>query len=147
MFTNEDALAMFKQGFNCSQIVVSHFAPRLGLDQDVALKIASGFGAGMGRMAHICGAVTGAFMVLGLKFGYCDDVSADSKEDIYGRAQKFAEEFKAKHGFIMCRDLLGVDISNPAGYAEAKERSLFRTACPLYVSDAISILAKTINKR
>jgi C_GCAxxG_C_C family probable redox protein len=65
----EESVAYFREGFSCSQAIVAAYAPSLGLDRDTALKIASGFGGGMGRLAETCGAITGAFMVLGLKYG------------------------------------------------------------------------------
>lgn len=146
MYTNDEALTMFKDGFNCSQIVFSHFAPSLGLQEDLALKIASGFGAGMGRMAHICGAVTGAFMVLGLKYGYHAGGSPESKENIYGKVRDFTEQFKARHSSIVCRELLGIDITSPAGFARAREIDIFRTNCPRYVAEAINILQNMIDE-
>jgi C_GCAxxG_C_C family probable redox protein len=133
------ALSRFSAGFNCSQAVLSAYAQ--GIDQEAALKIASGFGGGMGRMAETCGAVIGAMMVLGLKFGAASPDRA-AKELIYERIREFAARFKERNGSLVCRDMLGCDISTPEGLEVAK--SLFTTVCPRYVRDACEILEEMV---
>jgi C_GCAxxG_C_C family probable redox protein len=127
------------EGFNCSQAVFSTYAQ--GIDQETALKIASGFGGGMGRMGETCGAVTGAMMVLGLRFG-ADQPDREAKERVYARIREFADRFQARNGSTFCRDLLGCDISTPDGYEQAK--ILFPTVCPKYVRDACEILEEML---
>ncbi len=139
----EEAVAYFKEGFSCSQAIVAAYAPSLGLDRDTALKIALGFGGGMGRLAETCGAVTGAFMVLGLKFGSAT-AERQVKEIVYARVREFAERFKARHGSLLCRDLLGCDLNTPEGLALAQEKKLASTVCPPYVETAAKILAEMI---
>lgn len=68
----ELAKELFIKGYNCSQSVFAAFCDETGLDVDTALKIASSFGGGMGRLREVCGAVTGMFMVVGMKYGYTD---------------------------------------------------------------------------
>ena len=63
----EVAVDCFEEGFNCSQAVVSAFAPELGLDRETALRVAAAFGGGMGRTGETCGAVSGALMVIGMQ--------------------------------------------------------------------------------
>ena len=135
----EEAKTLFAQGFACSQAIVGAYAPSLGLDRDTAIKIASGFGGGMGRLAETCGAVTGAFMVLGLKFGSASS-DREAKEIVYAKVRDFAERFKARHGSLVCRDLLGCDLNTPEGLASAQETKLFSTVCPPYVETAAEIL-------
>ena len=135
----ESSLSRFADGFNCSQAVLSVYAEQLGLDDEVALKITAGFGGGMGRMADTCGAVTGAFMVLGLLHG-TTTVDRESKERVYGLITDFARRFKARHGAIVCRDLLGCDISDPDGLRRAIVEKMFSTMCPKFVRDAVEIL-------
>jgi C_GCAxxG_C_C family probable redox protein len=135
----EDAVACFKQGCSCSQAVVAAYAPFVGLDRETALKIASGFGGGMGRLAETCGAVTGTFMVLGLKYGSATS-DREAKEAVYTRVREFAERFKARHGSLLCRDLLGCDLNTPEGLALAQEKKLSSTVCPPYVETAAKIL-------
>ena len=114
----ETAVSRFAEGFNCSQAVFSAYAE--GLETETALKIASGFGGGMGRMAETCGAVTGAMMVLGLRFGAASP-DREAKELIYARIREFADRFKARNGSLDCRDLLGCDISTPEGLRDRQE--------------------------
>jgi C_GCAxxG_C_C family probable redox protein len=133
------AVSRFAGGFNCSQAVFSVFADDFGLDEEMALKIAAGFGGGMGRMGGTCGAVTGAIMALGLTFGAASP-DRETKELAYSQVRTFADRFKAINGSLACRDLLGCDISTPDGHRIAKEKSLFTTVCPKLVQDAVAIL-------
>lgn len=147
MTTTENVLTMFQKGFTCSQTVLAAFAGDLGLPEEQALMIASGFGAGMARMSLTCGAVTGAFMALGLKYGYSSGESKESKEAIYRTVREFAEQFRAAHGSIECRELLGFDISTPEGYRGAADKEIFRTLCPRFVQTAIEIVDKMLEAR
>jgi C_GCAxxG_C_C family probable redox protein len=137
----DTALSCFAEGFNCSQAVLSAYAGHFGFDGQSALRLASGFGGGMGRMAGTCGAVTGAFMVLGLKYGRASP-SQEAKETIYERIREFADRFKARNGSLTCKDLLGCDISTVEGLELAK--SLFATTCPKFVRDAVEILEEML---
>jgi C_GCAxxG_C_C family probable redox protein len=137
MNPTESALSRFAEGFNCSQAMLSAYAE--GIDDETSLEIASGFGGGMGRMADTCGAVTGAFMVLGLKFGQASP-GREAKEAIYARISDFASRFKARSGSLVCRDLLGCDISQPEGLRRATDEKLFSVVCPKFVRDACEIL-------
>ncbi len=139
----EEAKALFAQRFSCSQAVAAAFAPSLGLDRDTALKLASGFGGGMGRLAETCGAVTGAFMVLGLKSGSAT-TDKQAKETVYALVRQFATKFKDVHGSLLCRDLLGCNLNTPEGLAVAQEKKLFSTVCPPYVETAAQILEEML---
>ena len=132
-------MELFRQGFSCSQAVLAAYAPMFGLERETALKVSSGFGGGMGRLGETCGAVTGAFMVLGLKFGTAT-TDRQAKEAAYAMVREFAARFKAIHGSLVCRDLLGCDLNTPEGLAVAQEKKLFSTVCPPYVKTAARIL-------
>lgn len=144
MKAQNDPLVMFSEGFNCSQAVFSCFAEDLGLPIEKALMISSGFGGGMGRMARTCGAVTGAFMALGLKEGFCSGENKESKESIYRLVREFSEAFTAMHGSIECRELLGLDISTPDGFKQAADSGVFRERCPRFVRGAVEITKEII---
>ncbi len=139
----ETAVSRFAAGFNCSQAVFSAYSERFGLDEKTALKIAAGFGGGMGRMAETCGAVTGALMVLGLKYGGTSP-DRQAKELAYERVRTFADRFKACHGSLACRDLLGCDLSTAEGQEAARQNNLFATMCPKFVRDAAEILEEML---
>lgn len=136
----ERAVATFESGFNCSQSICATYGPRYGLDKETCLRIASPFGAGLGYQQEICGAVTGSCMVIGLKHGYIDAADALSKGTTYGLVGELVKQFKSRHGSIICRDLLGVDIATDEGLMKALETNIFRTVCPRFVRDAAEIL-------
>jgi len=134
------ALDCFKEGFNCSQAVVSAFAPELGLDRETALRVAAAFGGGMGRTGETCGAVSGALMAIGLRYGQSTPEDKQAKEKTYEIAREFLDRFGVLHeGCVKCRDLLGYDISTPEGMQTAREKDLFQTLCPEFVRDAAEI--------
>ena len=144
MNPTENAVSLFKGGLNCSQAILSGFGETMGLDPSVAAKLGTGLGAGMGRMAHTCGAVTGAFLVLGLKHGAATSRDREAKEKTYQLVREFAARFKARNGSIVCRELLGCDISTPAGFEDAKQKGLMTTVCPKLVRDAGEILEEIL---
>ena len=135
----ERALSTFGKGFSCSQAVFSTFAEENGLDRETALKIAGGFGGGMGRMGEVCGALSGAFMVLSLKNSLGEQETPESKTRTYEIIRDAAARFKSRNEHIRCRDLLGIDISTPEGHEQARKLDLF-TQCREYVQDAVEIL-------
>ena len=102
----ERAVRRFAEGFNCSQAIVSAYAEQFGLDEETALKIAAGFGGGMGRLGRTCGAVTGAFMVLGLRYGRSSPDQA-AKERVYAHIQEFADRFNARNASLTCKGPVG----------------------------------------
>jgi len=134
----------FKSGFVCSQAVLSVFAEQFGLDRDLALKLATAFGGGMARRARTCGAVTGALMVIGLRYGRAHIADTEAKGVTYRKSHEFFERFTHRNGSIICNELLGVDISTPEGTASAQEKNLFKTLCPVFVSDAVQILEEIL---
>jgi C_GCAxxG_C_C family probable redox protein len=137
----DQAAALFKEGYSCSQAVCAAFAPTWGLDRESALKVAGGFGGGLGRMGEACGAFTGALMALGLRYASTNPEDKQAKEHVYGLARELAERFQARNdGCIKCRHLLGVDISTPDGLQAAREQGLFEKVCPKFVRDAAEIL-------
>ncbi|MCK4237189.1 MAG: C_GCAxxG_C_C family protein, partial [Candidatus Krumholzibacteria bacterium] len=132
----ERAASCFKDGFNCSQSVLSTYGTKFGLSRETSLRIASGFGGGMGRMGKTCGAVTGAFIVIGLRYGGAEAGAGEAKEETYRAIGEFAKRFASRNGSIMCRELIDCDISTPEGYALAKERNVFETICTKLIRDA-----------
>jgi C_GCAxxG_C_C family probable redox protein len=136
----------FQDGFNCSQIVLSTHAARFGLAEDVALRIASPFGGGVARTGHLCGAVTGALMALGLKFGTTRTGDKEGKERLYILAGEFMARFRERHGSLFCRELLGCDLGTPEGRQEAHDKRLVEELCTRLVADATEISAEIIER-
>jgi len=124
--------------------MVAAFANRLGFSAEVAVKAAAGFGGGLGRQAQTCGAVNGACIVIGLRYGSTDPNDSDAKEFTYQTVREFCRQFRARNKTLQCRELLGCDISTPEGLAVAREKKLFATQCPKFVKDAAEILEQLI---
>lgn len=135
----DKAEAMFKEGFSCSQAVLAAYCEQFGLDKEQAYKIGSGFSGGM-HLDQTCGAVTGALMVIGLKYGRTRADDIEAKMNTAKKVVEFAKKFKERHGTISCTELLGCNISTMEGYEEAKKKDLFKQACPKYVISAAEIL-------
>ena len=140
----ELAVSCFEEGFTCSQALLSAYGTQFGLDREVALRIADGFGGGMGRMGEICGAVTGAFMVIGLKYGRTVAEDTQARKKTNSLINEFVRRFKDSHESIVCRELLGCDISTPEGLNSAREQKLFTTICPKCVRDAAEIVGQIL---
>ncbi len=104
----EKAKQLFLEGYSCSQAVVGAFCEECGMDFETAMKLSSSFGAGMGRLREVCGAVSGMFMVTGLLYGYTDPKGHEEKTEHYARIQRLAQEFQVETGSIICRELLGL---------------------------------------
>ena len=143
---SEQAVEYFRNGLNCSQVVLSSYSEEFGLDCERASRIATGFGGGM-RMAETCGAVTGAFMVLGLKYGSSSAEDKEAKAKTYEKIVEYTRRFKARNGSVTCSQLLGCDISTPEGMKEAQDKSLFSSVCPRMVQDAVEILEEMIEEK
>lgn len=137
---SQHAVEQFGCGLNCAQAVVGEYAEDLGTEVETAWRIACGFGGGMGRSGGVCGAVTGAIMVLGLASCGPDPRDSSAKTRTYDLVRSFIEAFETRHHSIVCRELLGCDIGMAEGHAEAQRSGLFQNRCPRYVEDAVEIL-------
>ncbi len=125
----------FSQGYNCCTSVVLAFEDETGLDKQTILKLTSSFGGGMGRLKEVCGAVSGMFMVAGLKYGYVTPGMTDEKVEHYKLIQKMAGRFREKNGSILCRDLLD------------EEKDPHHGICAHLVEDAVRILEEEIKQK
>lgn len=96
-------------------------------------------------MGEVCGAVSGALMVIGLKYGWKGPEDKEWRERTYAVVRDFAARFKARNKTIVCRELLGCDIGTPEGMAAAREKKLITTLCPGFVKDAVEILEDFIS--
>ncbi len=136
----QQAKSLFFDGYSCSQSVLMTYAALFDLKPETAARIAAPFGGGVARRGETCGAVNGAFMVLGLKYGHTSAADLDSKEKTYHGVEQFISQFQERYGSILCNDLLDCDISTPEGLQSAHDSQLFVTRCPIFVGDAIEIL-------
>jgi C_GCAxxG_C_C family probable redox protein len=131
---------MASQRMNCAQAILSTYCGEFGLEREVALALAQGFGGGMARLGHTCGAVTGAYMVLGLSQRVPAERPREALEATYRLMREFNRSFETLHGSVICRELIGYDLTTLEGLAEAREKGVFNTVCPRFVSDAAGIL-------
>jgi len=144
MKKTEKAAALFKEGFSCSQAVFAAFSEDYGLDRDTSLKLAQAFGGGMAHLGEACGAVTGAFMLIGLKYGRIKAEDLEARDRTYVKMRQFADRFKGLHCSIQCRCLLGLDLGTEEGMRLAREKNLFQTLCAKYVQDAATIVEEIL---
>ncbi|WP_303927249.1 C-GCAxxG-C-C family protein [Desulfovibrio piger] len=137
---HQEIARQFAACIACSQQICRHFAPRLGIDDSLALRMAAAFGSGMGH-AGTCGCFTGAMLVLGLRFGPHESATACAcTERLAGEIRRFEGLFRQAHGSLLCRDILGIDISSPEGLARACAQGLFSSVCAPLVARTCALL-------
>jgi len=132
-----EALAVFREGFSCSQAVFSVFAAESGLDRETALKLSQAFGGGMAHLGEACGALTGAFLAISLQHGRTRAEDLAARDRTYALMQELAARFRARFGAIHCPELLGFDIGTEEGLRQARENDLFRKRCDEFVGAAV----------
>ena len=133
----------FAQGLNCAQAVLSAFAAQFGISEETALRLASPFGGGIARQGQVCGALTGALMVLGLQRG---NSAPQGKDETYRISEEFVQAFQERYGAILCRELIGFDVSTPEGLQAAREGKVFDSVCPGLVNGAAKMLAEILKE-
>lgn len=141
----EKAVEYYNSNFNCSQGVFTAFATELGIEEKLALRLGTNFGGGE-RKGELCGAVAGALMVLGLRCGHCDSDDFEGKANAYRISEEFMNRFISKKVSVVCRDLLGYDLTKAEDMKIIKNENLFRTLCPEMVRCAAQILDEMINE-
>lgn len=135
------ALARFRGGFHCSQSVLEAYAADIGLDAELARRVAAAL-AGGSTVGGECGVVGSAYLVLGAQYADMLPAYGDTalEERLWSRVRRFVAEFRRRNGGINCRELLGVDAFTKEGREEALRNDLFSTRCPKYIRDGIEIL-------
>lgn len=136
----QQALDYFSGEYNCAQSVLMTFADKYQLDITKAKGISAAFGAGMGHLQETCGAVTGAFMVLGLHASRLNLSYRQRKELIISKVQRYTALFTEEFGSTLCRDLIGVDLNTADGAQKASEENLYQKKCTTYITRSIQIL-------
>ena len=122
----DKAYELFKEGYNCSQAVFGAFAEELGVDLDTALKLASGFGGGIGRMREVCGTFTGLTMAASMIYGYNDPKDTETKAELYEKIRTLADKFREENGSIICRELLGLQQAEKSAVPEARTSEYYK---------------------
>ena len=148
MSEKERAIELFKEEFNCSQSIFVAFSHRFGIDEDTAKKVSAGLGGGIGRLREVCGAVSGAAMVIGSITAATDGKDSESKQKNYELVREFAERFTKRNGSIICRELLGLDMQAEKSAQPEKRTTEYykKRPCVELVSDAAEILTELIKE-
>ncbi len=143
----QEAVFLFKEGYNCSQSVVAAFAERYGFTREQALRMAASFGGGIGRMRETCGAACGLFLLAGLETGAVEGTDRAGKAANYALVQELAEAFKKRNGALRCADLLGLASQTPAvPVPEARTDSYYaKRPCAKIVETAAQIWTEYLN--
>jgi C_GCAxxG_C_C family probable redox protein len=141
---SDSAADVFRSGFNCAQAVFAAHAAGFGISEHDAFRIACGFGGGMGRLQETCGAVTGAFMLIGCRYGMTVKDDAAAKEKTYACVRQFVDRFIEKNRSISCKTLLGCDLRSDEGKKYFKEHGLQEAVCVKCVRDAVSIVEQVL---
>lgn len=141
MSPRDDALRRFNElNQNCAQAVLAAHGPELGLDEASCLRVAACFGAGIGRQGHTCGALTGAYMVLGLRYGHEMSEGLAGRGRVYGRVQALTKRFEERFGSASCAALTACDLSTPEGREDFARRGLHEGLCAKLVVGAVELL-------
>ncbi|MBE6889700.1 MAG: C_GCAxxG_C_C family protein [Ruminococcaceae bacterium] len=142
----ERAYELFKEGYNCSQAVFGAFAEELGVDFDTAVKLASGFGGGIGRMREVCGTFTGLTMAASMIYGYNDPKDTETKTELYEKIRALADKFREDNGSIICRELLGLQQAEKSAVPEARTSEYYKKRpCAELCRYAAELLEQFIN--
>ncbi len=140
----QKAVALFKEGYNCSQSVVGAFADLYGFDQATAMRFAASFGGGIGRMRMTCGAACGMFTLVGLEKSASDGADREGKSANYKDVQRLAQQFKEENGSLICAELLGLNKDTSiTPNAEARTESYYKKRpCSMMVETAARLFAE-----
>jgi C_GCAxxG_C_C family probable redox protein len=136
----ELASEYMRKGYNCAQSIMKAYAGEVGMNQEDAIRMASALGGGLGRNGHICGAVSAAALIIGMKFGTIDPLDFPAKEKAYNKTSELLEKFSAENRSVLCKELIGYDMKNSEELRKAREEGVFIKQCPLFVLSAGRIL-------
>ena len=142
MITEAEVDRLFKEGFDCSQIVLAEVSDRIGISREQAYAIASCFGIGMAR-GGTCGAASGAIMAIGMRYGNVKPGDMKTKAEVFAKRDEFIRRFEQMNGRVACPDLLGQRIDTLEGMIAASPKGVFKE-CPRYCVNAIKILEEML---
>jgi C_GCAxxG_C_C family probable redox protein len=140
LVASQTAADLFDAGHNCAEAVLRTFAEDWGTPRLV--RLATGFGGGMGRAGDVCGAMSGAVMAVGARFGRVDPDDDVAKERCYEAVTELRERFRDSCGHLQCRDLTGLDLTTESGRRAAEDGDLHGTVCRQCVRAAAGLAAE-----
>jgi len=139
-----EANELFRSGFNCSQAIVAVFSEEHGFPAETAIKIAYPFGRGMGGCGHTCGALTGAMMVIGMKYGTADRYEPDKMKLAREKTRRLIEFFENEHGTTLCNDLTGLDQRKLNGPELMAMLPHFHSRCQKFLETVVTFLEEEL---
>ena len=140
-----DTAADYKRkGLNCAQSIVKAFSAELGVEEQAAVKMTAPLGAGLGFNGQVCGALSGAALVLGARFGNTEPADTAGRDKAYAAANELLEKFEKEYHTVLCGELLSANLKNPAELKCAREEGVFTTRCPVFVASAAKILEEIL---
>ena len=142
--TKDIAIQSFRSGMNCAQSVVTAYADLLNFDPDLAAGLSCGFGGGMGRLQQTCGALTGAFMVLGIHNSRLYSDRVELKNRTYTQVREINEKFAQSQGATDCRSLLGCDLQTDEGMQFHKDTNQSKMICEKCIAASIELLDEIV---
>ena len=139
------------QGYGCSQSVVAAFADMYGLDKTMALRIAAGFGGGVGRLRMMCGAVSGIVTLVGLDCGQTRGDDREGKAACYKVVQELLATFRERNGSIICAELLkmnGCQVVKDTNMPDERNAEYYRKRpCARKVESAARVFAEYLDAK
>ncbi len=139
----EHAVNLFKERDNCSQAILATYANQYGIEEKTALKIAEVFSGGIARRGNICGALSGALMVIGPHYGGKKDLNSTPRKSAHDIADEVPKKFEDQHGIVFCRELIHFDLTTPENRKLAHDRKVFHN-CPKFVTGVVEILEEVL---
>jgi C_GCAxxG_C_C family probable redox protein len=136
---SEKAAKRFLEGYNCAQSVLLTMFEHWNGKNELVPKIATAFGGGIGRCGSVCGALSGGVMALGIKYG-TNEPSVEKRLKAYEVARKFYKQFERQHKSVLCRELIGYDLSVPEELEKARKAGILEEKCVNFVRKAVEIL-------
>ena len=136
----EAAAEYMRNGFNCAQSMVKAYTAELSAKEDSVVRMAAPFGGGLGRNGYVCGAVSGAALVIGARFGNADAADIAARDKAYAAVSRLMKKFQEEHHTVLCRELISFEIDSPEGYQRAREAGVFQNKCPLFLRSIGNIL-------
>ncbi len=143
MERHETALKEFMDGFRCSQAVLAAYARDFDLDVDLARQISLPLAGGSG-VGGTCGAVSGAYLVIGMQHGFAHPGDPPRLNKVIAKTRAFVKRFKALHGEIDCPKLIGLDVFSEEGHRAYVEKNIKTERCAHFVADAVKILGAVL---
>ena len=135
----QKAVSYFREGYNCAQSVLLTMQKFWNVESSLEPKVASAFGGGIGRRGSLCGALTGGIIAIGMKYGTNKPV-VEEREKVYSLALEFYNRFEKDCGGVLCRDLIGYDLTNPEELEKARNSNVFMDKCVHFIEKAVEIL-------